>query len=84
MFEIRFDNQAADFLKKCDKTLFERIKSKISILVDNPIPHDSKRVLGYEEPTFRIRIGKYRALYRVNHKENRIIIVKIDHREKVY
>lgn len=61
MFEIRFDNQAADFLKKCDKTLFGRIKSKLSILVDNPIPHDSKphdskRVLGYEEPTFRILI----------------------------
>ena len=58
MFEIRLDNQAAAFLKKCDRNLFERIKSKLGTLVDNPMPHDAKRVLGYEEPTFRIRIGK--------------------------
>ena len=53
-------------------------------LKKNPIPHDAKRVLGYELPTFRIRIGKYRALYRINYEEKRIIIVKIDKRDKVY
>lgn len=84
MFEIKFDTQAANFLKKCEKSLFERIKSKLNLLVNNPVPHDSKRVLGYEEPTFRIRVGKYRILYRINHKENRLVVVKVDHREKIY
>lgn len=84
MFEIKLDSQAIDFLKKCDKDLFKRIKSKLKTLTSNPVPYDSKRVLGYEEPTFRIRIGKYRALYRINYKENRIVVVKIDHREKAY
>ncbi len=84
MFEIRIDNQPTDFLKKCDKILYERIKKKINELRENPIPHNAKRIVGYEEPTFRIRIGKYRALYRINHKEDRVIVVKIDHREKVY
>jgi len=54
------------------------------LLEENPIPHDAKRVIGYEEPTFRIRIGKYRVLYRIDHKEHQVIIVKIDHRERVY
>jgi len=40
--------------------------------------------LGYELPTFRIRIGKHRTLYRVNYEEKRIIVVKIDKRDKVY
>jgi mRNA interferase RelE/StbE len=64
--------------------LFERIKKKLNELKENPVPHDAKRVVGYELPTFRIRIGKYRALYRINHQENRIIVVKMDHRERVY
>ena len=50
----------------------------------NPVPHDSKRIQGYNDPTFRIRIGDYRALYRVNHEEKRIVVVKIDKRERVY
>ncbi|MEK6827679.1 MAG: type II toxin-antitoxin system RelE/ParE family toxin [Nanoarchaeota archaeon] len=84
MFEIKFDKQAENFLAKCENELFERISNEVELLKENPVPHNAKRVLGYELPTFRIRIGKYRALYRINYKEERIIIVKIDKREKVY
>ena len=84
MFEIKFDKQAEHFLTKCENELFERILKKLEILKQNAVPHDAKRVLGYELPTFRIRIGKYRALYRINYEANRIIIVKIDKRAKVY
>ena len=53
-------------------------------LVANPIPHNAKRVIGYNIPTFRIRVGKWRVLYRINYEDKKIIIVKIDLREKVY
>ena len=84
MFEIKLDKQPEHFLSKCENKLFERILEKLEILKQNPVPHDAKRVLGYELPTFRIRIGKHRALYRVNYEEKRIIVVKIDKRDKVY
>ena len=84
MFEIKFDKQAEHFLTKCEKEMFERVSDKIETLKLNPVPHDSKRVLGYELPTFRIRIGKCRALYRINYEEKKIIVVKIDKRDKVY
>ncbi len=84
MFEIRLDKQPTDFLKKCENILYKRIKDKLNILKEDPIPHDSKRVIGYDAPTFRIRIGKYRTLYRINYKDNLIIIVKIDHRKNIY
>ncbi len=84
MFEITLDKQADKFLRKCEKNIFERMVSKLDGLKINPIPHDSKRVQGYNEPTFRIRIGDYQALYRVNHEEKRIVVVKVDKREKVY
>lgn len=84
MFEIKLDKQPEHFLSKCEDKLFDRICEKLEMLKSNPVPHDAKRVLGYELPTFRIRIGKYRALYRINYEEKRIIIVKIDKRNKVY
>lgn len=84
MFEIKFDNQPEHFLIKCENEIFERISNKIETLKQNPVPHDAKRVLGCELPTFRIRIGKYRVLYRINYDDKRIIIVKIDKRDKVY
>lgn len=84
MFEIKLDKQPEQFLKKCENILFDRIISKFKELRQNPIPHDAKRVVGYELPVFRIRIGKYRALYRINYEDKRVIVVKIDHREKVY
>ena len=84
MFEIKLDKQPEHFLSKCEDKLFDRISNKLEVLKQNPVPHDAKRVMGYELPTFRIRIGKHRALYRVNYEEKRIIVVKIDKREKVY
>ena len=84
MLDLKLDNQPADFLKKCDQLLFERIKKKLNALRETPVSSDAKRVVGYYEPTFRVRVGKYRALYRINYSENRIIVVKIDHREQVY
>ena len=84
MLEIKLDNQPEKFLKKCEKSIFDRIIGKLKELKQNPIPHDAKRIVGYSEPTFRIRIGKYRALYRINYESKIIVVVKIDHRERVY
>ncbi|MBI4139794.1 type II toxin-antitoxin system RelE/ParE family toxin [Candidatus Woesearchaeota archaeon] len=84
MFEIKLDKQPEKFLKKCENILFGRIVGKLELLKTNPVPHDSKRITGYELPTFRIRIGKYRALYRINYDTKTIIIVSFDNRENVY
>ena len=84
MHEIKFDKKAENFLSKCETELFDRIVKKLETLKQNPIPHDAKRLLGYELPTFRVRIGKCRVLYRINYEIKLIIIVNIDKRDRVY
>jgi len=85
IFGISYDNQPKSFLKKLDKHLAKRIVDKIDeTLPNNPVPQDAKRALGYGLPTFRIRVGKYRVLYRINYEIKVIVIVKIDKRERVY
>ena len=83
MFNIEFSNQSKKFLKKSDKQLAARIIEKIELLKDNPVIHDSKKVIG-EDRTFRIRIGDHRVLYEVDWNNKTILIDKIDKRSKVY
>jgi mRNA interferase RelE/StbE len=84
LFEIFYDFLAINFLDNQEKILALRIIDKIEKLKGNPVPSNSKRIKNSNYPVFRIRIGKYRALYRINYKENRIIIFKINKRSKVY
>jgi mRNA-degrading endonuclease RelE of RelBE toxin-antitoxin system len=84
MFEIYLDIPAQKFLKKTDRITAERIMESIEKLAEDPIPHDSKRVIGMNEKVFRIRAGKYRVLYRVDYKKYIVVIIKIDLRKHVY
>lgn len=84
IFSIEYDKQPAKFLKKCDKPIAKRIMDKMeAVLINNPIPHDSKAIIG-EHGVFRIRIGDYRTLYRTNYSEHRIVVFKLEKRSKVY
>lgn len=62
-----YDKQPVKFLNKLNKEINNRILDKIEeALANNPIPHDAKSIVG-EHGVFRIRIGDYRALYRINY-----------------
>lgn len=83
-FSIDYDKQPIKFLKKSDKHIAKRILDKIDqVLKENPVPHDAKSVVG-KLGVFRIRIGDYRALYRLNYRDNIIVVVKIDKRPRVF
>jgi mRNA interferase RelE/StbE len=84
MFDVKYSRQALKFLKLLDQKLVIRILTKIEGLKEDPIQHDSKRIEGYSEKLFRVRVGDYRILYEVDYKGNLIGIVKIDKRSKIY
>ncbi|MBI2583411.1 MAG: type II toxin-antitoxin system RelE/ParE family toxin [Candidatus Aenigmarchaeota archaeon] len=85
MFEVRYSNQAAKFLRKADKSLVKRITTKVEeIKADPSMIRDSKVLEGYKEKLFRIRVGDYRILYEIDYDNKIIGIVKIDRRERVY
>ena len=83
MFAIDHDKQPLKFLKNQDKHIIQRIMDKIDELSNNPIPHNAIAIVG-EHGVYRIRIGDYRAIYRINYQLNNIIIVKLDKRERAY
>jgi mRNA interferase RelE/StbE len=83
-FSVFYDTQAEKFLSKLDKQYAVRIMDKTEqLLGDNAVPHEAKAIVG-EHGVFRLRVSDFRVLYRVNYLEKRVIVFKIDKREKVY
>ena len=60
-----------------------RVLQAIRPLAAAPYPPGSRKVRGYDD-VFRIRVGTYRVLYRVQARRLVIIILKIGHRREIY
>ncbi len=87
MLDVSFSSPAAKFLEKIDLPLARRLGKHIEALAAKPFPKGTKRVENSwfdNEKVFRIRVGDYRVLYSVNYGQNRIMIVTIDKRSRVY
>ena len=83
-YNISYDKQPEKFLEKLDKHIASRVIDKIEeTLSNNPVPHNAVAIEG-EHGIFRIRVGDFRVLYRVNYQENKLIVVKVDKRSRVY
>jgi len=84
VFAVVFSEQARRFLKQCAAILKKRLIGRIRRLRAKPIDHDAKRVIGFGEKLFRVRVGHYRILYEVDQSNRLLGIVKIEKRSRAY
>jgi len=84
MYKIEIHKEANKFLNSLTSEFNLHILKRLEELKTNPYPQGVIRVRGYQEPIFRIRIGKYRVLYFVDNKTLTVYIIKIDKRSNVY
>ena len=70
-------------LDKLPVEVQERAFLKIDALALNPRPSGSAK-LKSEFRRYRIRIGDYRILYRIDSKPKRVVIESVRHRKDVY
>ena len=85
MYSVELSQKANKFLDKLDIYVSKRIKDKLRTLSENPVPSDSKFIAReLNDKVFRIRIGDYRALYKLKEHEKLILVAKIDKRPRVY
>ena len=81
-FDIILKKPAKRFIKKLDKKSQIRIINKFKSLKRNPnlgIP-----LGGRLSGLWKLRIGKYRAIYEIVRNELVIYVLKIGHRKNVY
>ena len=85
MYSVELSQKASKFLDKLDKYLSERIKERLKILSENPVPSDAKFINREDnDKVFRLRIGDYRALYKLKEKQKVVLVAKVDKRPRVY
>lgn len=71
------------FLSKLDVKTHQLLRTKILQLKKDPqAMKDCKKLKGYSLPTFRLRIGKIRIIYRIF--EGDVEIIDIDYRGNIY
>jgi mRNA interferase RelE/StbE len=82
-WDIRLSPAAARELRKLDPSVQRRVYASLSMLEVDPLPPGAKRLVG-AEAVYRVRVGDYRVLYRVEEAIVVVIVVKIAHRREVY
>ena len=85
MFEVYVSKKALKGLREMPKECQEKVLKLLRRLKENPLPeeYDVKKLRGFEN-AFRIRIGKYRVVYKVEWKERKVFVDFIGHRGKAY
>lgn len=62
--EIRYSKSAAKSISTMDKATKRRVKEGIEGLTQQPPKGDIKQMQGFIDAGYRLRIGKYRIIYK--------------------
>ena len=82
-YTVEFTTSALRELRALERAIQRRIATRIDELAKDPFPPSVKKLQGTPDH-YRIRVGNYRVIYRVDGKRVTILILKIGHRRDVY
>ncbi len=82
-FRIEVSATAEKQIRRLRREDQVRVLRAIQLLAAEPTPPGSRKIRGYDD-VFRIRVGTYRILYRVERRRILIIILKIGQRREIY
>jgi len=81
-YKLQIKKSAEKELRKIPKKELIKIINKIQHLSEDPYPEGSIKLSNQEK--YRLRVGNYRVLYKVEANILTIFIVKVGHRKDVY
>jgi mRNA interferase RelE/StbE len=83
-YSLRYAANAARDLARLDKSIAQAVRKKLDLLIHNVeiVPHHA--LSGAWRGFYRIRVGDYRVIYKLDHKNRFVIVEKIAHRSEIY
>ena len=82
MYKLKILPPAQKDLDHLRGKIFNKIKNEIILLSSNPRPFGALKLAN--EEWYRIRIGDYRVLYRIDDVSREIFIYRVKHRKEAY
>ena len=70
-------------LRKLDRQAIIIILQAVDSLAENPLQSGSKKIAG-SDYIYRIRVGNYRIIYKIESSVLTVEIIKVGHRGQVY
>ena len=81
-YKIQVKKSVEKELDKIPKKELLKILDKIKSLSDDPHPTGSTKLTNQEK--YRVRVGNYRILYKVEDNILTVFVVKVGHRKDIY
>ena len=84
-FSVEFSPAAARDVRRLDPHVRAKLLEASAILADDPYPSGSNRIkllVGVTPPYFRLRVGDYRIVYRIEGRQ--VIVARVAHRREAY
>lgn len=83
-YRVEFLPSAIKDLRKLPNNMVSRVKTAVLGLSDEPRPAGSRKLVSVQPETWRIRIGDWRALYRIDDQAELVEVVHVFHRREAY
>lgn len=84
--EIQYEKSAVKYLKSLQKPQRDLILEAIEKLTHKPAEGDIKKMSGYKDGRYRLRVGKYRVIYKYleNNEIEILCIMDVGSRGDIY
>lgn len=82
-YRIEVKRSAGKEIAALDKREQRRVVKAIEALADQPRPPGVRKIVGLED-AYRLRVGDYRILYRIEDDRLVVFVVRVGHRRDVY
>jgi mRNA interferase RelE/StbE len=82
-YSIALETAARRDLAKLERVIGTRVSNAIDALEDEPRPSGCVKLAGQRQH-YRVRVGTYRIVYRVDDNVHLLTVERVQHRREVY
>lgn len=82
-WKIKIHRKAKKTLDRLHGKELKRLRQAINALAENPYPKGTKKMVSYKN-LYRIRVGDWRIVYKVENGKLMILILSVSSRGKIY
>ncbi|WP_428267614.1 type II toxin-antitoxin system RelE family toxin [Haliangium sp.] len=83
-YEVKLSSAAQRDLRRLETHLRSRVKSALKNLIADARPIGCKKLRGRTDDVYRIRVGDYRVLYRIDDESHIVLVLRVIHRREAY
>ena len=82
-YKVRLARSASREIERLPKAMLKRVFHRLESLAEEPFPRGTRKIRG-AKGLWRLRVGDYRIVYRVDEEAREVTVLVVRHRRDVY